>query len=134
MTQKIQPQPGIMEIALYVGGASKVEGVSDAVKLSSNENPYGAGDPAKEAYLRAVHDLHRYPSTDHADLRQAIASHHGLDPARVICGVGSDEVLQLDLPGLCRAGRRGDVHRTRFRHVPHLRPCRRRHPRRGRGD
>ncbi|PJE32159.1 Histidinol-phosphate aminotransferase 2 [Pseudooceanicola marinus] len=94
MTQKIQPQPGIMEIALYVGGASKVEGVSDAVKLSSNENPYGAGDPAKEAFLRAVHDLHRYPSTDHADLRQAIASHHGLDPARVICGVGSDEVLQ----------------------------------------
>ncbi|MGI3165215.1 histidinol-phosphate transaminase [Pseudooceanicola sp. 200-1SW] len=94
MMQKIKPQPGIMEIALYVGGASKVEGVSDVVKLSSNENPYGAGDPAKEAFLRAVHDLHRYPSTDHAELRQAIAAHHGLDPARVICGVGSDEVLQ----------------------------------------
>ena len=40
MTQ-ITPQPGIMEIALYVGGASHVDGVSDVVKLSSNENPYG---------------------------------------------------------------------------------------------
>ena len=99
MTKKIEPQPGIMEIDLYVGGASKVEGVSDVVKLSSNENPYGAGDAAKEAYARAVHDLHRYPSTDHAELRQAIAAHHGLDPQRIICGVGSDEVLQF----LCQA-------------------------------
>ncbi|SNY47408.1 histidinol-phosphate aminotransferase [Pseudooceanicola antarcticus] len=95
MTNKIEPQPGIMEIDLYVGGASKVDGVSDVVKLSSNENPYGPGDAAKEAYARAVHDLHRYPSTDHAELREAIAAHHGLDPARIICGVGSDEVLQF---------------------------------------
>lgn len=95
MTDQIRPQPGIMDIKLYVGGASHVEGVSDVVKLSSNENPYGAGEAAREAYQRAAFDLHRYPSTDHAALRGAIADQYGLDADRIICGVGSDEVLVL---------------------------------------
>lgn len=91
----IRPQPGIMEIALYEGGASHVAGQTDAIKLSSNENPFGPSDRAKEAFSRAVHRLHRYPSTDHAALRQAIGEVHGLDPSRIICGVGSDEILNL---------------------------------------
>ncbi len=99
MTEFIRPQPGIMDIALYEGGATHVAGRSDAVKLSSNENPFGPSDKAKEAFQRAVHKLHRYPSTDHAALRHAIGEVHGLDPARIICGVGSDEILLL----LCQA-------------------------------
>ncbi|MFT3690285.1 histidinol-phosphate transaminase [Paenirhodobacter sp.] len=95
----IRPQPGILEIALYEGGQSHVAGVSDAVKLSSNENPFGPSDKAKEAFSRAVHKLHRYPSTDHAALRQAIGEVHGLDPDRIICGVGSDEIINF----LCQA-------------------------------
>ena len=96
---KITPQPGIMDIALYQGGQSKLDGVSDVVKLSSNENPFGPGDAAKEAFSRTVHSLHRYPSTDHADLRAAIGEVHGVDPARVICGAGSDEIIGF----LCQA-------------------------------
>lgn len=96
---RITPQPGIMEIALYKGGAAHVEGVSNVVKLSANENPFGPSDAVKEAVARAAHDLHRYPGTDHASLRAAIAEVHGLDPDRIICGVGSDEVLQF----LCQA-------------------------------
>lgn len=92
---KIEVQPGIMEIALYQGGQSTVDGVSDIVKLSSNENPYGAGDAAKEAYRKAGLNLHRYPNTDHAELRGAIAEVHGLNAEQIICGVGSDEVLQF---------------------------------------
>src|SRR5690606_37921222 len=99
MTDAIRPRPGIMDIALYEGGAAHVAGITDAVKLSSNENPFGPSEKAKEAYLRAVHQLHRYPSTDHARLRQSIGEVHGLDPARIICGVGSDEVIGL----LCHA-------------------------------
>lgn len=95
MTEQIKPQPGIMDIALYIGGASHVAGISEAVKLSSNENPYGAGEPAREAYLRAGHDLHRYPSTDHTSLRVAIGAQYNLDPDCIICGVGSDEILTL---------------------------------------
>ncbi|CUH64466.1 Histidinol-phosphate aminotransferase 2 [Thalassovita gelatinovora] len=92
---KIKPQPGIMEIDLYVGGAAHVEGVSDVVKLSSNENPYGPSPEASSAARRASYELHRYPSTDHAQLRAAIGEIHDVDPDNVICGVGSDEVLQF---------------------------------------
>ena len=99
MTNPIRPQPGILDIALYEGGAAHVAGVSDAIKLSSNENPFGPSDKAKEAFQRAVHKLHRYPNTDHSALRQAIGDVHGLDPARIICGVGSDEIIHF----LCQA-------------------------------
>ena len=95
MTKSPLPQPGIMNIELYVGGKATVEGVSNILKLSSNENPYGNSDAVKEAVQRSVHELHRYPSTDHASLRAAIGEVHGLDPDRIICGVGSDEVLQF---------------------------------------
>ncbi|UFM64652.1 histidinol-phosphate transaminase [Paracoccus sp. MA] len=95
----IAPQPGIMEISLYEGGASKVAGVENVVKLSSNENPFGPSDKAREAVIRAAHSLHRYPNTDHAGLRGAIGEVHGLDPDRIICGVGSDEIIHF----LCQA-------------------------------
>lgn len=88
-----------MDIALYQGGASHVAGVSNVLKLSSNENPFGPSDAAKEAVVRSSHDLHRYPSTDHAALRQAIGDVWGLDPERIICGAGSDEILSF----LCQA-------------------------------
>lgn len=95
MNDAIRPQPGIMEIALYVSGESRLAGRSEVLKLSSNENPYGPSDKAKAAFAGTVGQLHRYPSTDHADLRRAIGEVHGLDPDRIICGVGSDEVLQF---------------------------------------
>ncbi|MEJ6401345.1 histidinol-phosphate transaminase [Yoonia sp. 2307UL14-13] len=95
MADGIQPQPGIMDIALYQGGASHLDGVGNVLKLSSNENPLGASEAAKEAVTRAALDLHRYPPTDHASLRQAIGDVWGVDPARVFCGVGSGEVLKL---------------------------------------
>ncbi|MEE3316616.1 MAG: histidinol-phosphate transaminase [Pseudomonadota bacterium] len=88
-----------MQIALYQGGQSKIEGVADVVKLSSNENPFGPSDKAKEAFARCAHQLHRYPSTDHLSLRTAIAEVHGLDAGKIICGVGSDEIITF----LCQA-------------------------------
>lgn len=90
---KLEPQPGILEITPYVGGASSVAGMSNVIKLSSNENPFGPSPHAVEAFKKAGHELHRYPSTDHASLRAAIAAQHGLDAERIICGVGSDEVI-----------------------------------------
>ena len=95
MTTAIRPQPGILDIAPYQGGASHAEGHDNVLKLSSNENPFGPSDKAKQAFALAAHELHRYPPTDHARLREAIGDIHGLDPARIICGVGSDEILHL---------------------------------------
>ncbi len=92
---KITPQPGILDIELYEGGQSTLAGQSNVLKLSSNENPLGPPEAAKEAAARAVHDMHRYPSTDHAALRAAIGEVWGLDPARICCGVGSGDILKL---------------------------------------
>ena len=92
---QITPQPGIMEIELYQGGQSAIPGRTDVLKLSSNENPLGPVPSALEALSIAASDMHRYPSTDHAGLRTAIAEVWGLDSDRIICGVGSDEVLQF---------------------------------------
>ncbi len=91
---KITPQPGIMDIALYVGGKSHLDGAGEVLKLSSNENPLGPSPKALAAFQGAT-DLHLYPPTDHADLRAAIGETWGLEPDRIICGVGSDEVLQF---------------------------------------
>jgi histidinol-phosphate aminotransferase len=99
MTHMITPQPGIMDIALYQGGASHVAGHENALKLSSNENPFGPSPTAIKAYEGAGRELHRYPNSDHAGLRGAIAEVHGLDAERVICGAGSDEIIAF----LCQA-------------------------------
>lgn len=90
-----EPQPGIMEIALYVGGQSALAGHQNVLKLSSNENPLGPPPSAMEAVRDATAQMHLYPATDHSDLRGAIAETWGLDADRLICGVGSDEVLQF---------------------------------------
>lgn len=92
---QITPQPGIMEIELYQGGKSAIPGRTDVLKLSSNENPLGPVPSALTAVGVAAADMHRYPSTDHAGLRSAIAEIWGLEADKIICGVGSDEVLQF---------------------------------------
>lgn len=90
-----KPQPGILDIALYQGGKSALAGHANPLKLSSNENPLGPPPSAIAAITSAAGQSHLYPPTDHADLRAAIGDVWGLDPGRVICGVGSDEVLQF---------------------------------------
>jgi len=99
MTQRPTPQPGIMEIALYQGGKSAIAGRADVLKLSSNENPLGPPPSAQDAMAAAIGATHLYPPTDHADLRAAIGAVHGLDADRIICGVGSDEIIHF----LCQA-------------------------------
>lgn len=93
------PQPGILDIALYVGGESRIPGQDRPLKLSSNENPLGAPEVARRALAAAASSLHRYPSSDHAALRAAIGEVHGLSPDRIICGAGSDEIITF----LCQA-------------------------------
>ena len=90
-----QPRPGILDINAYVGGSASVEGVEHVVKLSSNETPLGASPKAIEAYEMPATQLERYPDGGASALRQAIADKHGIEPERIVCGAGSDELLQL---------------------------------------
>jgi histidinol-phosphate aminotransferase len=92
---KPQPKQWIMDIAPYVPGRSSTDNGRKVAKLSSNENPLGTSEQAKAAFTAHVGDLARYPDASAAALREAIAKKYDLDPARVIYGTGSDEILHL---------------------------------------
>jgi len=89
------PKPGVLDIAAYVPGKSKATGGEKLFKLSSNETPLGASDAAKQAYHDNAGGLEYYPDGGAVALRQAIADVYGLNPGRLICGNGSDELLGL---------------------------------------
>jgi histidinol-phosphate aminotransferase len=91
----LAPKPWIDAIAPYVPGRSTTDSGAKAAKLSSNENPLGTSPQAREAFAAASDSLDRYPDAGAAALREAIGAHYGIDPARVIHGTGSDEVLHL---------------------------------------
>ena len=89
-----EPRPGILSIAPYVPGKSTAKG-SKVHKLSSNESPLGASPAAMKAYAEAGKSLERYPDGSATALREAIAARYGLSSERIVCGAGSDELLQL---------------------------------------
>ena len=89
------PRPGILDIAAYVPGKEHAPGVARVYKLSSNETPLGASPKAIEAFKSAAGNLERYPDGQAHELREAIAAVHGLNPANIMCGNGSDELLGL---------------------------------------
>ena len=89
------PQPGILKINPYVPGESSVPGGITPIKLSSNETPLGPSPLAMTAYRSLVDELHRYPDGAAAALRDAIAKRYGLDAERIVCGCGSDELINL---------------------------------------
>jgi len=92
---KPQPKEWIMGIAPYVPGKASSDDGQKLVKLSANENPLGCSPAAGEALNAASTSVDRYPDPGSTKLREAIAGKYGLDPARIICGTGSDDVLHL---------------------------------------
>lgn len=85
----------ISGMAPYVPGKAKLEGISDPVKLSSNECVFGASPKALDAFKNAAGDVLRYPEADSSALRAAIADVYKLDADRIVCGAGSDDILTL---------------------------------------
>ncbi len=96
-------QPGIRGLRAYDPGHDLValrrrhaqqQPVQQAlVELGGNENPYGASPAARAAILDGMVDLHRYPDSLGCDLKHALAAKHGVDPAHVLLGNGSHELL-----------------------------------------
>src|SRR5712691_3881561 len=90
-----QPRPGVLDIEAYVPGKSKAPGVAKIYKLSSNETPLGPGAKAIAAYRAVAEHLEDYPDGAATGLRAAIGRAFGLDPDRIVCGAGSDDLLNL---------------------------------------
>jgi len=90
------PNAGILDIAPYTPGKSpKPQPGRKVFKLSANETPFGPSPKAIEAYINAAAHLQDYPESTSRILREAIGRAFGLDPDRIICGAGSDELLNL---------------------------------------
>jgi histidinol-phosphate aminotransferase len=90
-----EPRPGVLAIEAYVPGKSRAPGVAKVFKLSSNETPLGPSPNAVAAYRATADHLADYPDGASTALREAIGHVFGLDPARIVCGAGSDELLNL---------------------------------------
>jgi histidinol-phosphate aminotransferase len=93
MADRPVPQPGILKIAPYVPGRSDVPESVTLTKLSANESPLGASPKAIEAYRAMADRIHVYPEGSSRLLREALGEVHGLNPARIVCGFGSDDIL-----------------------------------------
>jgi len=84
----------ILNIAPYTPGKSKIAGVANPIKLSSNENGIGCSPKAEAAY-KNFSALNRYPDATALELREAIGKAYDLNAEKLICGAGSDEILEL---------------------------------------
>ena len=89
-----RPRDSVLAISPYVPGESAAGGSNRVVKLSSNEGAFGPPPSARAAFARVAHELHRYPDGGSLELRRALGTTFGLDPARIVCGTGSDELIQ----------------------------------------
>jgi histidinol-phosphate aminotransferase len=106
MTQKNPvPRPGILDIHPYVGGEGRSPSSGQPpARLASNENALGCSPQARAAYLAAGDDLNRYPDGSCAALRAAIGKTYGLDPEKIVCGNGSEELIALLVRAYAGAG------------------------------
>src|SRR3954451_11959961 len=89
------PRPGVRDIEAYVPGKSTAPGVARVFKLCSNETPLGPSPRAVAAVQAAVAPLDLYPDGGATPRPPVIGARYGLDPARIVCRVGSDDLLSL---------------------------------------
>src|SRR5438128_6230684 len=104
VAQRPQPRPGVLAIDPYVPGESQAPGAARVFKLSSNETPLGPSPRAIAAYHAAAEHLADYPDGAATGLREAIGRAFGLDPDRIVCGAGSDDLLHLIAAAYLRDG------------------------------
>ncbi len=103
-SDKLVPGIGVMDINPYVPGKSFVPGEGELIKLSSNETPMGPSPKAVKAYKNEAFQLERYPDGAAGLLKEAIGQKHGINPEQIVCGTGSDDILNLLTKAYLRPG------------------------------
>jgi histidinol-phosphate aminotransferase len=92
-SRKPEAKAAVMAIKAYVPGGGKSANERTFIQLASNENPLGSSPKVKPALRKAFAQAARYPEGDARDLRLAIAKTYRLDPSRIVCGAGSEQLL-----------------------------------------
>jgi len=90
-----EPRAGVLEIEPYQSGSNATVQGATVFKLSSNETPLGPSPDAVRAYHEAAEHLAVYLDGSGAALRAVIGRAYALNPALIVCGAGSDELLNL---------------------------------------
>jgi histidinol-phosphate aminotransferase len=96
----MQPKPNIVHLPVYQPGkpvddVKRELGLTEVIKLASNENPFGSSPKAKEAVTREMENISIYPDGAAVELTNAVAKHHGVNADQVIFGAGSDEIILM---------------------------------------
>jgi len=100
----VSPRPGILNIKPHMLATGLASGGGPKINLSSNENALGASPQATAAAHTALGTMERYSEDGPTLLADAIGEAFGLDPARIVCGHGSDELLQRLARGFLNPG------------------------------
>ena len=90
----------ILDVTPYIAGKPIQEtkrqlGLKDVIKLASNENPLGASPKAKDAIRKNLNNINRYPDSNSFYLKKRLASYLGVEPANLVLGNGSDELIDI---------------------------------------
>jgi histidinol-phosphate aminotransferase len=109
----------ILGIAPYEPGKPIEElerelGLTDVIKLASNENPLGPSERVLKALTEALGHLNRYPDGSGYYLRQALAHRHGVTADHIILGNGSNDLIELVARAFLRAGEEAVVPHPSF--------------------
>jgi histidinol-phosphate aminotransferase len=95
-----EPRKVVNNFAPYVPGMSIEEvkekyGLEDIIKLASNENLWGCSPSVRDAVTGELDNLHIYPQSDPAKLREAVAQRYSVSSDSVLAGNGTDEIIEL---------------------------------------
>ena len=89
------PKPIKFQVERYVGGLSQFKKIQNPIKLSANESAIGPSPKAIQAFENDKNNILKYPESDSNSLREVLSSKFNIDPKRIICGAGSDQIFDL---------------------------------------
>jgi histidinol-phosphate aminotransferase len=110
----LKPRPAVLSAPRYQPAARIVPDPSAAIYVDANESPLGVPEAARAAGAQAAASPERYPDGLCEALRARIASVIGADPAAIVCGHGSEELIHLACRALLEPGDEVIVGRTSF--------------------
>tara|TARA_B100001123_G_scaffold189151_1_gene215995 strand:- start:3979 stop:5058 length:1080 start_codon:yes stop_codon:yes gene_type:complete len=91
----ILPKPKKIKTERYIGGLSQLKKIDNPTKLSANESALGPSPKAMRAFGKEKNKLFKYPESDSSLLRNIISKKFDINPNRIICGSGSDQIFDL---------------------------------------